>query len=180
MNSVEIVNLKEDKYRPGSIWKDTQTYGKQQYVTMAGSTNQPHNSSQMLQVCATAIVQSQTQIQQLRMYAESQRQLAESHKQEVDSLRSELQQLRSAVFYVQRERDAENSKCAILQELIDTQRGIIQDYERERQGHISDHLQASTSYGSNLHQQFAHVPVTPDNPVEAGRGEPGLQMSQVE
>jgi hypothetical protein len=28
MNPVEKVNLKEDKYRRGSIWKDTQTYGK--------------------------------------------------------------------------------------------------------------------------------------------------------
>jgi septal ring factor EnvC (AmiA/AmiB activator) len=148
---------------------------------MAGSNNQPHNSSQVFEVCATAIIQSQTQIQQLRMYAESQRQLAESRKQEADSLRSELQQLRSAIFYVQRERDTENSKCAILQELIDTQRGIIRDYERERQGHISNHLEAPTSYGSNLYQQFAHVPVTPDNPVETGRGEPGgSQMSQVE
>jgi hypothetical protein len=54
-------------------------------------------------------------------------------------------------------------------------------YERERQGHISNHLEAPTSYGSDLYNQFAHIPVTPDNPVETGRGEPGgSQMSQVE
>ncbi|EXU94761.1 hypothetical protein X797_012158 [Metarhizium robertsii] len=148
---------------------------------MAGSTSQPQsNSSQIFQVCATAIVQSQTQMQQSRLYAESQRQLAESHKKEAASLRSELQQLRSAIFYVQRERDGENSKCTILQELIDTQRCIIRDYERQRQGQISSHLQEPMNYESNL-QQFTHVPVTQDNPVETGGGEPGgLHVGQME
>jgi CRISPR/Cas system CSM-associated protein Csm2 small subunit len=146
---------------------------------MAGSTNQSHNSSQILQVCATSLVQSQAQIQQVRLYAESQRQSAESHKKEADSLRSELQQLRSAIFYVQRERDGETSKCTILQELIDTQRCIIRDYERERQSQISSHLQGPMNYGSDL-QQFTHVPVTQGSP-ETGEGELGaVHVGQME
>jgi CRISPR/Cas system CSM-associated protein Csm2 small subunit len=147
---------------------------------MAGSTTQSHDSSQIFQVCATAMVQSQTHTQQLRLYAESQRQLAESHKKEAESLRSELQQLRSAIFYVQRERDGENSKCAILQELIDTQRCIIRDYERERQGQISSHPQGLMNFGADL-QHFAHVPVTQDNPVQTGGVETGvLHVDQIE
>ena len=138
---------------------------------MSTSQSQPHTGCQVFQFCATAIVQSQGQIQQLRLYAETQRQLAETHKQEADSLRSELQQLRSVVFYVERERDGEINKCAVLQEFTDTQRRIIRDYERERQGQISSQLQGSINYGPNFHQPLTGVPVNQDGPVVTGGGE---------
>ncbi|OAQ59744.1 hypothetical protein VFPPC_14998 [Pochonia chlamydosporia 170] len=140
---------------------------------MSTSQSQPHTSSQIFQVCATAIVQSQGQIQQLRLYADTQRHLAEANKQEADSLRSELQQLRSVVFYVERERDGEINKCAVLQELIDTQRRIIRDYERERQGQIPSQLQGSIHYGPNFQQAFTPVPLNQGDPVGTGGGETG-------
>ncbi|KAK2595178.1 hypothetical protein QQS21_007083 [Conoideocrella luteorostrata] len=128
---------------------------------MADSASHTPVNSQIFQTCATAIAQSQTQNQQLRIYADSQKREAESNKQDASLLRSEIQQLRNVIFYLERERDQEVNKCSILQQLVETQRRIIRDYGQEQQGQMSSgHLPGPIDYGSNIHQAFAHVPAT--------------------
>lgn len=135
---------------------------------MASPSGHSHATSPILQVCANAIVQSQAQNHQLRLYAESQRREAVSEKQEADSLRSEVQQLRNMILYVERERDQELSKCDILQQLIDTQRRIIRDYEQERQSQISSNQLPGAHYSAHLHNAFTDIPVAQDDANDVG------------
>lgn len=72
---------------------------------------------------------------------------------------------------MERERDGEINKYAVLQEFIDTQRRIIRDYKQERQGQISSQLQGSINYRPNFHQPLTSVPVNQDGPVVTGGGE---------
>jgi hypothetical protein len=97
---------------------------------METATDVPQADQQLVQLCAVSIAQSNAQLQGMREYVEEKRCELNRVAMEAQQLRSDVQQLRNLFYYVEREKNNELSRSALLQELVEAQRRIIRDYEQ--------------------------------------------------
>lgn len=141
---------------------------------MDSTTNNCRESQQLIQLFAASIAQTNAQLQSIRAYAEDKRCDAEMKRQdfervsmEAQQLRSEVQQLRSIIYYVEREKNNELSRSALLQQLIDTQRRIIRDYDRGARTQLGpDALPSLIHYEPPLQEGYCHGGVVEHHEID--------------